>query len=77
MSNVIRTIAQLFTIETAFQAGNFIVVDDPRISIRLPEKIPCFYRALYFLIRWIRFWLRLGCARFVVVFTPDMEHNIQ
>nr|VFJ56860.1 MAG: Predicted nuclease, contains PIN domain, potential toxin-antitoxin system component [Candidatus Kentron sp. FW] len=40
VSNVIRAMEQLFMIETEFRAGSLIVVDDLRIRVRLPEKIP-------------------------------------
>nr|VFK39384.1 MAG: Predicted nuclease, contains PIN domain, potential toxin-antitoxin system component [Candidatus Kentron sp. TC] len=40
VSNVIKAMEQLFMLETEFQAGNLIVIDDLRIRIRLPEKIP-------------------------------------
>nr|VFJ70993.1 MAG: Predicted nuclease, contains PIN domain, potential toxin-antitoxin system component [Candidatus Kentron sp. FW] len=39
VSNVIRAMEQLFTLEAEFQAGNLIVVDDLKIRIRLPGKI--------------------------------------
>ncbi|QTA91258.1 DUF5615 family PIN-like protein [Desulfonema magnum] len=36
--NVIRALGNLLSLETEFQAGSLIVVDNARIRIRLPEK---------------------------------------